>query len=162
MVWLNICKGWPDYIVTKQHKLIAGDHLSSKVCSKIENEIEVSIKPKINQKLTVLWCISETNLQIISETGGEWWRWHIKFDFEGQDKSLPQIDRDINVVFCFSGSNLPILSWTDDKSSRGQAREWVWVIKFNDLSRTADSEAHIVHISRVIIACTLKSLSFPT
>ena len=36
-----------------------------------------------------------------------------------------------------------------------------WVIKFNGLSRTADSEVHIVHISRVIIACTLKSLSFP-
>ena len=35
---------------------------------------------------------------------------------------------------------------------------WVseWVIKFNGLSRTADSEVHIVHISRVIIACTLK------
>ena len=37
-----------------------------------------------------------------------------------------------------------------------------WVIKFNGLSRTADSEVHIVHISRVIIACTLKSLSPPT
>ena len=37
-----------------------------------------------------------------------------------------------------------------------------WVIKFNGLSRTADSEVHIVHISRVIIACTLKSLSSPT
>ena len=36
-----------------------------------------------------------------------------------------------------------------------------WVIRFNGLSRTADSEVHIVHISRVIIACTLKSLSFP-
>ena len=40
---------------------------------------------------------------------------------------------------------------------------WVseWVIKFYGLSRTADSEVHIVHISRVIIACTLKSLSSP-
>ena len=37
-----------------------------------------------------------------------------------------------------------------------------WVIKFNGLSRTADSEVHIVHISHVIIACTLKSLSPPT
>ena len=37
-----------------------------------------------------------------------------------------------------------------------------WVIKFYGLSRTADSEVHIVHISRVIIACTLKSLSSPT
>ena len=37
-----------------------------------------------------------------------------------------------------------------------------WVIKFNGLSRTADSEVHIVHISRVIIACTLKSISSPT
>ena len=37
-----------------------------------------------------------------------------------------------------------------------------WVIKFNGLSRTADSEVHKVHISRVIIACTLKSLSSPT
>ena len=36
-----------------------------------------------------------------------------------------------------------------------------WVIKFYGLSRTADSEVHIVHISRVIIACTLKSLSSP-
>ena len=36
-----------------------------------------------------------------------------------------------------------------------------WVIKFNGLSRTADSEVHIVHISRVIIAWTLKSLSSP-
>ena len=36
-----------------------------------------------------------------------------------------------------------------------------WVIKFYSLSRTADSEVHIVHISRVIIACTLKSLSSP-
>ena len=36
-----------------------------------------------------------------------------------------------------------------------------WVIKFNSLSRTADSEVHIIHISRVIIACTLKSLSSP-
>ena len=34
-----------------------------------------------------------------------------------------------------------------------------WV---NGLSRTADSEVHIVHISRFIIACTLKSLSSPT
>ena len=42
-------------------------------------------------------------------------------------------------------------------------RHWVseWVIKFNGLSRTADSEVHIVHISRVFIACTLKSLSYP-
>ena len=41
---------------------------------------------------------------------------------------------------------------------------WVseWVIKFNGLSRTADSNVHIVNISRVIIACTLKSLSPPT
>ena len=41
--------------------------------------------------------------------------------------------------------------------------KWVseWVIKFYSLSRTADSEVHIVHISRVIIACTLKSLSSP-
>ena len=37
-----------------------------------------------------------------------------------------------------------------------------WVIKFNGLSRTADSEVHIVHISCVIIACTLTSLSPPT
>ena len=37
-----------------------------------------------------------------------------------------------------------------------------WVIKFNGLSQTADSEVHIVHISRVIIACTLTSLSPPT
>ena len=36
-----------------------------------------------------------------------------------------------------------------------------WVIKFYSLSRTADSEVHLVHISRVIIACTLKSLSSP-
>ena len=36
-----------------------------------------------------------------------------------------------------------------------------WVIEFYGLSRTADSEVHIVHISRVIIACTLKSLSSP-
>ena len=45
-----------------------------------------------------------------------------------------------------------------------QGHQWVseWVIKFNGLSRTADSEVHIVHISRVIIACTLKSLSSPT
>ena len=44
------------------------------------------------------------------------------------------------------------------------ASMWVseWVIKFNGLSRTADSEVHIVHISRVIIACTLNSLSPPT
>ena len=44
------------------------------------------------------------------------------------------------------------------------AEKWVseWVIKFNGLSRTADSEVHIVHISRVIMAFTLKSLSSPT
>ena len=34
-----------------------------------------------------------------------------------------------------------------------------WVIKFNGLSRTVDSKVHIVHISRVIIAYTLESLS---
>ena len=44
--------------------------------------------------------------------------------------------------------------------SKGRVSEWV--IKFNGLSRTADSKVHIVHISRVIIACTLKSLSPPT
>ena len=41
--------------------------------------------------------------------------------------------------------------------------EWVsdgeWVIKFNGLSRTADIEVHVVHISRVIIAYTLEPLS---
>ena len=38
--------------------------------------------------------------------------------------------------------------------------EWVseWMIKFNGLSRTADSEVHVVHVSHVIIACTLESL----
>ena len=34
-----------------------------------------------------------------------------------------------------------------------------WVIKFNGLSRTADSEVHVIHISRLIILCTLESLS---
>ena len=45
----------------------------------------------------------------------------------------------------------------EDKVRRGGE----WVIKFYGLSRAADSEVHIVHISRVIIACTLKSLSSP-
>ena len=31
--------------------------------------------------------------------------------------------------------------------------------EFNSLSRTADSKVHVVHISLVIIACTLESLS---
>ena len=35
-----------------------------------------------------------------------------------------------------------------------------WVIKFNVLSGDSYSEVHIVHISRVIIAYTLESLSF--
>ena len=38
-----------------------------------------------------------------------------------------------------------------------QGREWV--IKFNSLSRAADSEVHAVHISHVIIAYTYESLS---
>ena len=34
-----------------------------------------------------------------------------------------------------------------------------WMIKFKGLSRTAGSEVHEVHISRVIISYTLESLS---
>ena len=34
-----------------------------------------------------------------------------------------------------------------------------WVIKFNGLSQTAGSKVHTVHISYVIIAYTLESLS---
>ena len=34
-----------------------------------------------------------------------------------------------------------------------------WVIKFNGLSWTADSEVHVVHISRVIITYALESSS---
>ena len=34
-----------------------------------------------------------------------------------------------------------------------------WVIKFNALCGTTDSDVHIVHISRVIVAYTLESLS---
>ena len=34
-----------------------------------------------------------------------------------------------------------------------------WVIKFTGLPQTEDNEVHVVHISCVIIACTLESLS---
>ena len=54
---------------------------------------------------------------------------------------------------------------TSHRADSGFApNHWVseWVIEFNGLSQTANSEVHIVHISRVIIACTLKSLSPPT
>ena len=37
-----------------------------------------------------------------------------------------------------------------------------WVIQFNSLSQTADSEIDVVHISHVIIAFILESLSFLT
>ena len=37
-----------------------------------------------------------------------------------------------------------------------------WMIKFNGLSRIADSEVHVIHISRVILTYTLESLSSHT
>ena len=42
--------------------------------------------------------------------------------------------------------------WTPSHTSE-------WVIKFKAFLGTTDSEVHIVHISRVIIAYTLESLS---
>ena len=56
--------------------------------------------------------------------------------------------------------NFDVFFHVDLLNNQSSCQEWV--IKFNGLSRTADSEVHIVHISRVIIACTLKSLSPPT
>ena len=96
----------------------------------------------------------------------------IQWNFNQNRKSVSEVgQRRLHQVSMFSQSTMSSqhlqLTHTvkqvlnDDRLYHTFERVSEWVIKFYGLSRTADSEVHIVHISRVIIACTLKSLSSP-
>ena len=79
--------------------------------------------------------------------------------FGRPDKGF-QVDWDANISQLLQGPCTGIYSTTIQAGiSLGMGSANEWVIKFNGLSRTADSYVHVVHISCVITACTLKSLS---
>ena len=48
----------------------------------------------------------------------------VKFELEGQGRSLPKIIGILTKVFCVSHPNLVILAWTADELSCGQASDW--------------------------------------
>ena len=65
-----------------------------------------------------------------------------------------------SIYFIALGEDQQIVSGQDGLISLALLVLWSYSdVKFNGFSRTADSEAHVVHISHVIIAYTLESLS---
>ena len=48
----------------------------------------------------------------------------LKFDLEGQGRSLHKTIGTLNKLFCTFASNLVILAWTGPELSHGQASDW--------------------------------------
>ena len=48
----------------------------------------------------------------------------VKFDLEGQGRSVPKTIGTLTKFFCIFGPNLVILAWTRPELSRRQASDW--------------------------------------
>ena len=93
-----------------------------------------SIALKTLGMLTKVCCTSGPILVILAWMGDELWcgqaqngvnlDFQVKFDIEGQWRSLYKTKGTLTKVLCIFGPNLMILAWTGPELSRGQANDW--------------------------------------
>ena len=93
-----------------------------------------SIAPQTTGILTKVFCTSGPNLVILAWMGGELWcgqaqngvnlDFQVKFDLEGQGRSVHKKIGILTKVFCIFGPSLVILAWTGPELLRGQTRDW--------------------------------------
>ena len=97
-------------------------------------KVKVNCPLKTIGILTKVFWISGPNLVILAWMGGELWcgqdqngvnlDFKVKFDLEGQCRSVHKTIGTLTKVFCIFGPNLVILTWTGPELSRGQASDW--------------------------------------
>ena len=102
----------------------------------IKNESEVlgHLSSKLIGILTVVKCICGPNLEIVSSICGDLssgqtqngvnFDFHVKFDLEGQCRSLHKTIGILTKVFYTFAPNLVILAQTVDELSCGQTHDW--------------------------------------
>ena len=82
----------------------------------------------------MVFCTFGPNLVILAWMGGELWcrqaqnrvnlDFQVKFDLEGQGRSVHKTLGTLTKVFCIFCPNLVVLAWTGPELSRGQASDW--------------------------------------
>ena len=68
--------------------------------------------------------LNQSSLHLWYKFGNPSLDFQVKFDLEGQGRSVHKTIGTLTKVFCIFGPNLVILAWTGPESSRGQASDW--------------------------------------
>ena len=101
---------------------------------KFDLEGQGQLPPQTLRILTKVFCTSGSNLVILAWMGGELWcgqahngvnlEFDLKFDLEGQGRSLHKTVGTLIKLFSTLGLNLVILVWMGPELSRRQASDW--------------------------------------